>query len=282
MNTMATPNLNGTHTTPCLANPRLAEQRANNKIEISKEILVELQNNAFNGAEEIKIQKVDQQWLCIFAFPNSLTGKARKWWIDEENHKITSWVELVDKFFYKYYPLSRASKTNDSNVRECHLKFMNWLSTKIKNPWKLSTATKNALWNFWEKGYDNDTLVDDEESSDEENDGSNPMEDHPSVNPYLKTTEEGNKSHHIKCNCGSKNFAPNDAPYSGNNNQGNEGICRVDKFEVIKYLIGNNEEFMGIRTLERDSWAQTVNGISSIYLDIFRKKDEGWTVHRTK
>ncbi|GKD71918.1 hypothetical protein Tco_1326008, partial [Tanacetum coccineum] len=61
-----------------------------------------------------------------------------------------------------------------------------------------------------------------------------------------------------------------------------KGICRVDKFEVIKYSIGDNEELMGIRTLERDSWAQTVNGISSIYLDIFRKKDEGWTVHRTK
>ncbi|GJR13618.1 putative reverse transcriptase domain-containing protein [Tanacetum coccineum] len=30
-----------------------------------------------------------------------------------------------------------------------------------------------------------------------------------------------------------------------------------------------------------DSWARTVNGVSSIYNDIFRKKDEGWTVHRT-
>nr|GEW28336.1 hypothetical protein [Tanacetum cinerariifolium] len=29
---------------------------------------------------------------------------------------------------------------------------------------------------------------------------------------------------------------------------------------------------MGIRTLERDSWAQTVNGISGIYLDIFQKR----------
>ncbi|GJY15957.1 hypothetical protein Tco_0386379 [Tanacetum coccineum] len=79
-----------------------------------------------------------------------------------------------------------------------------------------------------------------------------------------------------------RNFIQNDAPHSGNNNQGNEGICRVDKFEVIKYSIGDNEEFMGIRTLERDSWDQNVNKVSSIYLDIFRKKDEGWTVHRTK
>ncbi|GJV59516.1 hypothetical protein Tco_1465616 [Tanacetum coccineum] len=78
---------------------------------------------------------------------------------------------------------------------------------------------------------------------------------------------------------GPENFIPNDAPYSGNKEEPNEGMCRVDKFEVIKYSIGDNEEFMGIRTLERGSWAQTVNRISSIYLDIFRKK--GRRVDRT-
>ncbi|GJV03847.1 hypothetical protein Tco_1337416 [Tanacetum coccineum] len=76
---------------------------------------------------------------------------------------------------------------------------------------------------------------------------------------------------------GPENFVPNDASHSGNTEQPNEGMCRVDKFEVIKYSIGNNKEFLGIRTLERDSWAQTINGIPSIYLDIFYKKDEGWT-----
>ncbi|GJT06054.1 hypothetical protein Tco_0840516 [Tanacetum coccineum] len=45
---------------------------------------------------------------------------------------------------------------------------MNWLTLKFKNHWKLSSATKNALWNFWEKGYDNDKLDYDEESSDDE------------------------------------------------------------------------------------------------------------------
>ncbi|GJW02430.1 hypothetical protein Tco_1561286 [Tanacetum coccineum] len=82
----------------------------------------------------------------------------------------------------------------------------------------------------------------------------------------------------MECNnntSGPKNFIPNDTPHSSSKERPNEGMCRVDKFEVIKYSVGDNEEFMGIHTLERDSWAQTVNGISSIYLDIFRKKDEG-------
>ncbi|GKE43228.1 hypothetical protein Tco_1470512 [Tanacetum coccineum] len=40
-----------------------------------------------------------------------------------------------------------------------------------------------------------------------------------------------------------------------NNEQPNEGICRVDKFEVIKYMIGGNEEFLATCTRECDFWA---------------------------
>ncbi|GKB91726.1 hypothetical protein Tco_0963998 [Tanacetum coccineum] len=252
---MTTPDLNKTHTAPCLANSNLAERKTNNdiKIEISKEILMMLHDNAYNGAEVndavdhitrfleiidlVKIPKVDQEQLCIFAFPYSLTGNARRWWMHEGNDMITSWVELVDKLFYKYYPLSRASKTNDAN------------------------------------------------SSDDKNNKSNHQDANMFFDPYLNDNDKGNESHHMERNdntSGPENFIPNDAPHSGNKEEPNEGMCKVDKFEVIKYSIGDNEEFMGIRMLERGSWAQTVNGISSIYLDIFRKKDEWWTVHRTK
>nr|GEV28256.1 hypothetical protein [Tanacetum cinerariifolium] len=149
---MATPDLNGTHTIPYLSNLHLVEPITNDniKIEISKELLTELRNNADNGAEAndtadhitrflkiinlVKIQNVNTEQLCVLAFPYSLTGKARRWWMHKGNDKITSWVELVDKFFYKYYPLSYASKTNDAN----------------------------------EKGYDNTTLIDNDESSDDE------------------------------------------------------------------------------------------------------------------
>ncbi|GKD85819.1 hypothetical protein Tco_1356973, partial [Tanacetum coccineum] len=72
-----------------------------------------------------------------------------------------------------------------------------------------------------------------------------------------------------------ENIIPKDAPHSDNLKQPNEGICRVDKFKVIKYLIGDSEEFLAICTRECNSWAQTVNRISNIYHDIFRKKDEG-------
>ncbi|GJZ76488.1 hypothetical protein Tco_0641160 [Tanacetum coccineum] len=146
---MATPDLNGTHTTPCLSNLNPAEPKTNNnvKIEISKELLMKLHNNAYNGAE-----------------------------------------------------------ANDA-----------------------------------EKGYDNDTLINDEESSDDESDESDHMNHHdtnPFFDRYLNDKDKGNKSYHMECNdntSGPENFVPNDAPHSGNIEQSNEGICRVDKFEVIKY-----------------------------------------------
>ncbi|GKA15028.1 hypothetical protein Tco_0694775, partial [Tanacetum coccineum] len=258
---MTTPDLNG----PRLSNliPAEPETNDNVKIETNMELLMELQNNTYNGAEAndaVDNITIFLQIIALVKIPN---------------------VELVDKFFYKYYPLSRASRTNDTNGdSECHRRFMHWLSSKFKNPWKLNTTTKNALWNFWEKGYDNDTLIYDEESSDDESYELNYQDTDPFFDPYLNDKDKGNKSNHMEYNKNSsepENFIPNDAPHSGNTEQPNEGMCRVDKFEVIKYLIRDYKEFLGIRTLERDSWAQTINGISNIYLDIFHKKNKGWT-----
>ncbi|GJT59148.1 hypothetical protein Tco_1002681 [Tanacetum coccineum] len=151
---------------------------------------------------------------------------------------------------------------------------MNWLTLKFKNHWKLSSATKNALWNFWEKGYDNDKLDYDEESSDDEcNNGDHrPLFDH-----HQNDNNKGDENNQMERRDHSnrpENFVQNDAPQSSNDKP-NEGMCRMDKFKVIKYSVGDNEEFLEVRALEHNSWAQNVNGVSSIYLDIFRKKDEG-------
>nr|GEW68216.1 hypothetical protein [Tanacetum cinerariifolium] len=81
-----------------------------------------------------------------------------------------------------------------------------------------------------EKGYVNTTLIDDEESSDDER----YHDANQFFNPYLSVTDEGYKGHRMKCNDNTselENFVQNDAPHSGNINQQNEGICRVDKFE---------------------------------------------------
>ncbi|GJS97542.1 hypothetical protein Tco_0804510, partial [Tanacetum coccineum] len=232
---MATPDLNETHTTPRLSDLNPVEPKTNDNI-----------------IDLVKIPNVNTEQLCIFAFPYSLTGGARKWWMNDGNDKITSWVELLDKFFYKYYPLSRASKENNTNgEHECHQRFMNWLNSKFKNPWKLNTATKNALWNFWGKGYDNDTLIYNEESNDDESYESNHQDTNPFFDPYLKDKDKGNKGDHMEYNdnfSGPENFVQNDAPHSGNKEQPNEGMCRVDKFED---LAENGIDLMDVRKVDR-------------------------------
>ncbi|GKA92428.1 hypothetical protein Tco_0814353 [Tanacetum coccineum] len=131
-----------------------------------------------------------------------------------------------------------------------------------------------------EEGLLNDKVSSDEEW--EEHEYGNPPKDSFPI-PYF----ESDKNDHNKNNRDAYKLSGMDlsgAPQSENinNEQPNEEVCRVDKFEVIKYTIRDNEEFLAIYTREYDSWARTVNGVSSIYHDIFRKKDDGWTVHRTK
>ncbi|GKA48383.1 hypothetical protein Tco_0741341 [Tanacetum coccineum] len=95
-------------------------------IDLSKEFLMELRSNAYYKTFDedvvdhidkvlamldlIKIPNVDSHRLRIKVFPLSLADDARQWWIDEGDGKTTTWKELVEKFFYKFYPLSVMAK----------------------------------------------------------------------------------------------------------------------------------------------------------------------------
>ncbi|GKA92091.1 hypothetical protein Tco_0814016 [Tanacetum coccineum] len=54
----------------------------------------------------INIPGMDSHQLRMKVFPLSLADDARQWWIDEGQGKITTWEELVEKFFCKFYPES--------------------------------------------------------------------------------------------------------------------------------------------------------------------------------
>ncbi|GKD69543.1 hypothetical protein Tco_1323633 [Tanacetum coccineum] len=51
----------------------------------------------------IYVPGVDSHQLRIKVFPLSLADDAKEWWISEE---ITTWEELVEKFFCRFYPES--------------------------------------------------------------------------------------------------------------------------------------------------------------------------------
>ncbi|GKA69590.1 hypothetical protein Tco_0775654 [Tanacetum coccineum] len=162
------------------------------------------------------------------------------------------------------------------------LEFIPWRNSKFKDHKKVDEMTKRALLYTWIEIGNEEGLLNDEVSSDEE------WEEHEYENPpndsFPKPCFEIDKNKNNRDAYNSSGTDVSGAPQfkNINNEQPNEGICRVDKFQVIKYTVGDNEEFLAIYTRECDSWAQIVNGVSSIYHDIFCKKDKGWTVHHTK
>ncbi|GJV46172.1 hypothetical protein Tco_1430708 [Tanacetum coccineum] len=102
-------------------------------IKLIKEFLTELQNNAYHGIHHedvvdhiamvlemldlINIPGMDSHQLRMKAFPLSLADDARQWWINEGEGKITTWEELVEKFFCKFYPESYDGEEEMLNER---------------------------------------------------------------------------------------------------------------------------------------------------------------------
>ncbi|GJR09348.1 zf-CCHC domain-containing protein [Tanacetum coccineum] len=84
--------------------------------------------------------------------------------------------------------------------------------------------------------------------------------------PYLNTNDKRDKNYHMKNNGDtnkSGDMVLSGAPHSEEltNGQLNEKVCKVENFDVLKYSVGDSEEFLAICTRECNSWAQTVNGV---------------------
>ncbi|GKC47504.1 hypothetical protein Tco_1065226 [Tanacetum coccineum] len=93
------------------------------ELKIGDEFLKILRDNAFDGidrgdvidhiarvikiTEWIKIPDINKNRLRIHVFSKSLSNDAKKWWNEEIEGTTISWDELREKFFHKYYPLSK-------------------------------------------------------------------------------------------------------------------------------------------------------------------------------
>nr|GEW41196.1 hypothetical protein [Tanacetum cinerariifolium]GEW41991.1 hypothetical protein [Tanacetum cinerariifolium] len=94
---------------------------SNLKYELGEELLNKLRSNSYSGRVKedvvshivkileildlIKVAGMDPFQLCVNTFPLSLSGEARKWWINKGDGKFNTWEELSNKFFSKFYPL---------------------------------------------------------------------------------------------------------------------------------------------------------------------------------
>ncbi|GJS46525.1 hypothetical protein Tco_0596646 [Tanacetum coccineum] len=90
----------------------------------------------------IKIPGVDSHQLRMKVFPLLLADDARQWWINKEEGKITSWEELVEKLFCKFYLESHDGEDEIWNKRRMDNSILSnkeWMKSDFGNP--LNTAT---------------------------------------------------------------------------------------------------------------------------------------------
>nr|GEY85475.1 hypothetical protein [Tanacetum cinerariifolium] len=130
------------------------------ELKIGNEFLKILQDNSFNGmdrsdvtghitkvlelTEWIKIPNVDKDKLRLHVLLKSLSEDAEKWWNNEGT--TTTWKELGDKFFHKYYLLSYTcnGKIPDYLDHETnYFEFLYWLASKFDNYWEIDKNTKS-------------------------------------------------------------------------------------------------------------------------------------------
>ncbi|GJS88806.1 hypothetical protein Tco_0771442, partial [Tanacetum coccineum] len=59
-------------------------------------------------------------------------------------------------------------------------------------------------------------------------------------------------------------------------------VCKIRRFEMIKYSFGQEEEYVAIKEYEYDDLTRTSEDACNAYQEIFRNMDEGWLVTRAE
>ncbi|GJY51414.1 hypothetical protein Tco_0442261 [Tanacetum coccineum] len=97
----------------------------------------------------INVPGVDSYRLRMKVFPHSLTDNVRQWWINEGEGRITTWEELLENFFCKFYPESYdgeeeiLDKGNNWGIDP--LEFISRVNSSFKNHMRMDGRTKKDL-----------------------------------------------------------------------------------------------------------------------------------------
>ncbi|GKD32032.1 hypothetical protein Tco_1242810, partial [Tanacetum coccineum] len=139
------------------------------KIDLSKEFLVELRKNMYHGThyedvvdhiakvlkmvDLIYVPGVDSHQLRMKVFPLSLADDAKEWWISDGDEKITTWEELVEKFFCRFYPESYDGEDEMLDEGENWgidpLEFLSNINTSFKYHKKVDGRTQKEVILFY-------------------------------------------------------------------------------------------------------------------------------------
>ncbi|GJY83113.1 hypothetical protein Tco_0496489 [Tanacetum coccineum] len=227
-------------------------------IELNKEFLVELRKNIYHGmynedvvdhiakvlkmVDLIYVPGTDSHQLRMKIFPLSLADDAKELWISEGDGKITTWEELVETFFCRFYPESydREDEMLDEgdNWGIDPIEFLSNVNTSFINHKKVDGRTKKVLFHAWMNGNWNKRRIDDNILR------SNNTTAGSFFKPYLIThgksdTEKEDEQSQTKRKYSNTSNSIDEKP--------NKRRCKAEKFEAIQYSLGPNEEYIAIR-----------------------------------
>ncbi|GJW81107.1 hypothetical protein Tco_0145082 [Tanacetum coccineum] len=162
--------------------------------------------------------------------------------------KVTAWDEVIEKFFCEFYPASCDGEEEmldaDDDKEPDPLEFITRMDDISKKYRKMDVKTKNALLKLW-------------------------------INKSWITIDAADITPGDKNNNNDNNVVLNFTPP-------NKNECTAEKFVVIKYTLGPNEEYFAVSTNRREAWERNQESVSHIFREFLQRKVEGWIVTRTK
>ncbi|GKD32789.1 hypothetical protein Tco_1248298 [Tanacetum coccineum] len=198
--------------------------------------------------------------------------------VTNSNSKLTeTWIDLDErckKIFkdLQYHAFSKMEEDDVVDHIDDFLQILDLIKTSIFNTnqirvnifplsltgdakvwWPNERDHKITAWEMLAGRWGINDSEDDTVSSDEEYEehefGNPPNDSFPKL--YLNTNNEGDKSYHTENNGDtnkSSDMVLSGTPHSEEltNGQLNEKVCKVEKFEVLKYSVGDSKEFLSI------------------------------------
>nr|GEU56889.1 hypothetical protein [Tanacetum cinerariifolium] len=213
-------------------------------------------------------------------FPFLLADDSRQWWINEGEGKFSTWEELVEKFFCKFYLESHNGEDEmldeGDNWGIDPFEFISRVNSSFKNHMKVDGRTKKVLFHSWMNGSWNKRQMDNNILSNKEwkeSDYRNPL--NTTTDSFFKAPDERNIKEENELR---------QMKHKGDNKNDEQPIkrvCKAEKFEAIKYSLGHKEEYINVRC-EYNTWERDKESTTQIYQEFFQKKDKGWKVTLTE
>ncbi|GJZ79698.1 hypothetical protein Tco_0644535 [Tanacetum coccineum] len=280
----------------------------------NKEDMVEHIKYFLKIVDPINLPNVHYERLRIAIFPISLVGNASKWF-DEFKGSMTTWVDLTKKN-WKNYPPSRTCNIVGTGAKRdpTNTMFEEWLASKFANHMMMDPFTKKVLWDFWKKSDNQEGVIDEGFSNLEKanNDDEHKIVDTELFTRDIKRTKTYEDYKNKWNNEVDEPWSDNGAPYEiyhewyddlldvslkeealkqkaiyekswGDASQTQEPpVCKIRRFEIIKYSFGHKEEYVAIKEYEYDDLVRTNKDTCHAYQEIFRNMDEEWLVTRAE